>query len=166
MAKALFISTDDVKRKSILKGNLDVDNFIQYIEVAQDTHILSFLGTDLYDKISADIIASSLTGVYLTLTTDYIKPMLIHWSVVEALPFLASTVDNVGITKRSSENSEVTSKEDVDFMIEKARQIASNYTDRFIAYICENSTSFPEYSTNSGSDVKPETDTNFTGWVI
>ena len=166
MAKALFISTDDVKRKSILKGSLDVDNFIQYIEVAQDTHILSFLGTDLYDKISADIIASTLTGVYLTLTTDYIKPMLIHWSVVEALPFLASTVDNVGITKRSSENSEVTSKEDVDFMIEKARQIASNYTDRFIAYICENSASFPEYSTNTGSDVKPETDTNFTGWVI
>lgn len=166
MAKALFISTDDVKRKSILKGNLDVDNFIQYIEVAQDTHILSFLGTDLYNKISADIIASTLTGVYLTLTTDYIKPMLIHWSVVEALPFLASTVDNVGITKRSSENSEVTSKEDVDFMIEKARQIASNYTDRFIAYICENSDLFPEYSTNTGSDVKPETDTNFTGWVI
>ena len=166
MAKALFISTDDVKRKSILKGSLDVDNFIQYIEVAQDTHILSFLGTDLYDKISADIIASTLTGVYLTLTTDYIKPMLIHWSVVEALPFLASTVDNVGITKRSSENSEVTSKEDVDFMIEKARQIASNYTDRFIAYICENSDLFPEYSTNTGSDVKPETDTNFTGWVI
>lgn len=166
MAKALFISTDDVKRKSILKGNLDVDNFIQYIEVAQDTHILSFLGTDLYDKISADIIADTLTGNYLTLTTNYIKPMLIHWSVVESLPFLASTVDNVGITKRSSENSEVASKEDVDFMIEKARQIASNYTDRFIDYICANSDLFPEYSTNSDGDVKPETDTNFTGWVM
>ena len=155
-----------LKRKSILKGNLDVDNFIQYIEVAQDTHILSFLGTDLYDKISADIIADTLTGNYLTLTTNYIKPMLIHWSVVESLPFLASTVDNVGITKRSSENSEVASKEDVDFMIEKARQIASNYTDRFIDYICANSDLFPEYSTNSDGDVKPETDTNFTGWVM
>ncbi len=166
MATALFISTDDVKRKSILKGNLDVDNFIQYIQVAQETHILSFLGTDLYDKISADIIADTLTGDYLTLTTNYIKPMLIHWSVVEALPFLASTVDNVGITKRSSENSEVVSKVDVDSMIEKARQIASNYTDRFIDYICANSELFPEYSTNSDGDVKPINDTNFTGWVI
>ena len=166
MATALFISTDDVKRKSILKGNLDVDNFIQYIQVAQETHILSFLGTDLYDKISADIIADTLTGDYLTLTTNYIKPMLIHWSVVEALPFLASTVDNVGITKRSSENSEVVSKVDVDSMIEKARQIASNYTDRFIDYICANSELFPEYSSNSDGDVKPINDTNFTGWVI
>ena len=92
--------------------------------------------------------------------------MLIHWSVVEVLPFLASTVDNVGITKRSSENSEVVSKVDVDSMIEKARQIASNYTDRFIDYICANSELFPEYSSNSDGDVKPINDTNFTGWVI
>ena len=166
MSKALFISTDDVKRKSILKGNLDVDNFIQYIEVAQDIHIQNYLGTDLYNKISADIIASTLTGDYLTLTTNYIKPMLIHWSVVEALPFLAYTVDNVGLTLRNAENSTSAEKNDVDFLVEKARIIASYYTDRFIAYMCENSASFPEYSTNTDSDVKPSTDTNFTGWVI
>ena len=166
MAKALFISTDDVKRKSILKGNLDVDNFIQYIEVAQDIHIQNYLGTDLYDKISADILASTLAGDYLTLTTNYIKPMLIHWSVVEALPFIAYTADNIGITRRDAENSTSADKTEIDFLVEKARIIASYYTDRFVAYICENSDSFPEYSTNTDSDVKPSTDTNFTGWVI
>ncbi len=166
MAKALFISTDDVKRKSILKGNLDVDNFIQFIEVAQDTHILSFLGTDLYNRISTDIIADTLTGDYLTLTTDFIKPMLVHWSVVESLPFLAYTADNVGITKRSSENSESVSQDDIDSLVEKARQIASNYTERFLLYICANSELFPEYSTNTEGEVKPNNETNFTGWVI
>ena len=166
MATALFISTDDIKKKSILKGNLDVDNFIQYIQVAQETHILSYLGTDLYNKIAADILASTLAGDYLTLTNTYIKPMLIHWSIVEALPFLSYTVDNVGITKRSSENSETVNKDEVDFLIEKERQIASNYTDRFIAYMCDNSSLFPEYSTNTGSDVTPINTTNFSGWVL
>jgi uncharacterized protein YueI len=50
MAYALLISTEDVKKFSILNGNLDVDDFIQYIKIAQDITIQNYLGTDLYDK--------------------------------------------------------------------------------------------------------------------
>ena len=51
MAKALFITVIDLKRKSIIDGNLDADKVIQFIEVAQDTHIQNYLGTDLYNKL-------------------------------------------------------------------------------------------------------------------
>ena len=37
--KALFINVNDLKRKSILSGNLDGDKIMQFIEVAQDTHM-------------------------------------------------------------------------------------------------------------------------------
>ena len=50
MAYALLISTEDVKRFTILNGNLDVDDFIQYIKIAQDITIQNYLGTDLYNK--------------------------------------------------------------------------------------------------------------------
>ena len=33
MAYALLISTEDVKKFTILNGNLDVDDFIQYIKI-------------------------------------------------------------------------------------------------------------------------------------
>ena len=49
--KALFITTNDLRRKSIIGGAVDADKFIQFVEVAQDIHIQNYLGTKLYEKI-------------------------------------------------------------------------------------------------------------------
>ncbi len=54
MAYALLISTDDVKKFTILNGNLDVDDFIQYIKIAQDITIQNYLGTDFTETAMPD----------------------------------------------------------------------------------------------------------------
>ena len=167
MAQALFINRKDIVKFTAMNGNVDTDSFIQYVKIAQDIHVQNYIGTDLYNKIQADIIASSLTGDYLSLVTDYIKPMLIHWAMVEYLPFAAYTVSNKGVYKHSSENSENVSKDEVDFLIEKERNTAQYYTERFISYMTFNaSTKFPEYYTNSNEDIYPDKDANFEGWVL
>lgn len=98
MATALFISRTDLVKNSIISGSTDTDLFIQYVKIAQEIHIKSFLGSKLYDKISADIISvDGLTGNYLTLVTDYIQPMLIHFAMVEFLPFSAFRIKSGGI---------------------------------------------------------------------
>ena len=56
-----------------MNGNVDTDKFIQYIKISQDIHIQNFLGTDLFKKIQADIIAGTLTGDYLNLVNVHIK---------------------------------------------------------------------------------------------
>ena len=166
--KALFISVTDLKKKSIIDGNVDSDKIVQYIEIAQDIHIRNYLGTDLYNKIQDDIEASSLTGDYLTLVTDYVKPMLVHWAMVEYLPFAAYSIANKGVFKHSSENASNVEKEEIDFLIEKERNVAQYYTDRFVDYMSFNASSkFPEYYTNSNDDVYPDKDANsFSGWVL
>ena len=167
MAQALFVTRKDVVKFTAMNGNVDTDKFIQYIKIAQDIHIQNYIGTDLYNKIQADIVASSLAGDYLALVNDHIKPMLIHWAMVEYLPFAAYTVANKGIYKHSSENSENVSKEEVDFLIEKERNTAQYYTDRFVDYMSFNASSkFPEYYTNSNDDVYPDKDASFEGWVL
>ena len=167
MAQALFINRKDLVKFTAMNGNVDTDSFIQYVKIAQDIHVQNYIGTDLYNKIQADIIGSSLTGDYLSLVTDYIKPMLIHWAMVEYLPFAAYTVSNKGVYKHSSENSENVSKDEVDFLIEKERNTAQYYTEGFISYMTFNaSTKFPEYYTNSNEDVYPDKDANFEGWVL
>ena len=167
MAQALFINRKDLVKFTAMNGNVDTDSFIQYVKIAQDIHVQNYIGTDLYNKIQSDIIASSLTGDYLSLVTDYIKPMLIHWAMVEYLPFAAYTVSNKGVYKHSSENSENVSKDEVDFLIEKERNTAQYYTERFISYMTFNaSTKFPEYYTNSNEDIYPDKDANFEGWVL
>ena len=166
MATALFISRTDLVKNTIIDGNVDTDKFIQFIKIAQEIHITNYLGSKLYDKISADIVANTLTGDYLSLVNDYIQPMLIHFAMVEYLPFASFQIKNGGVFKHSSESSESVSKSEIEFLIQKQRDFSEYYTRRFVDYICFNSTKFPEYLNNSGSDIDPDKDVNPTNWVF
>lgn len=166
MATALFIKREDLVRSTALGGNVDTDKFIQWIKVAQEIHIQNYLGTDLYNKISADIIASTLSGNYLTLVNTYIQPMLIHFAMMEYLPFAAYTIANGGVYKHNSENSTSVEKGEVDFLVEKERKIAEYYTQRFVDYMSFNQDLFPEYNSNTNNDIYPDKDIQRSGWVL
>lgn len=166
MATVLFIKRSDLVKHSILDGNVDTDKFIQYIKIAQEIHVRNYLGTDLYNKIATDISNSELEGDYLSLVNDFVQPMLIHWAMVDYLPFAAYSIKNGGVYKHSSENSESASKEEIDFLIDKERNIAEYYTRRFIDYMSFNQASFPEYNSNTNDDISPDTDAIFNGWVL
>ena len=146
MATALFIKPIDIKRNTIIDGSVDVDKFIH--------------------KISSDIIADSLTGDYLSLVNTYIQPMLIHFAMVDYLPFAAYQVKNGGVFKHSSENSETVSKNEVDYLVNKEREFAEYYTRRFIDYMANNQNLFPEYTSNTNEDINPDKDATFNGWVL
>ena len=164
--KALFISRTDLVKNTIIDGNVDTDKFIQFISIAQDIHIQNYLGTKLYNRISSDIINDTLTGDYLELVTDYIQPMLIHYAMVDYLPFAAYQVKNGGVFKHNSENAETVNKDEVDFLVQKERDFAEYYTRRFVDFICFDSSKFPEYLDNQDSDVYPDKDVNPTNWVL
>jgi len=248
MAEALLITRNDVVKFTAMNGNVDTDNFIQYVKIAQDIHIQNYLGTDLLEKLKAEIIlaasgiptsislsesgtgyttntnmttgaitgngnglvvditeiggivdtvsigefsgtgykvgdtlvidggnhdAEITIGEIYTIPTDYnnllvtyIKPMLIHWAMVEYLPFAAYTIANKGVYKHNSENSTNVEKNEIDFLIEKERSIAQHYTERFIEHISFNTDKFPEYNSNSNGDMYPDTNNNYTGWYL
>ena len=166
MATALFISRTDLVKNSIIDGNTDTDKFIQFIKIAQEIEVQNYLGTDLYNKISKDIIDGTLTGDYLNLVNDYVQPMLIWWAQVSYLPYAAYQIKNGGVFKHTSENSESVSKSEVDYLVGKARDTAEYYTRRFIDYMSFNDNLFPEYRSNSDSDVYPSNDSLFNGWVL
>jgi hypothetical protein len=166
MAEALLITRNDIVKFTALNGNIDTDKFIQFIKIAQDIHIQQYLGTRLFRKIQDDIENSTLSGDYEDLVRDYIKPMLIHWSMVEYLPWASYSLSNKGVFKHNSENSDTVEKVDVDFLVEKSRSLAEHYTQRFIDYICNNSSTFPEYNENNNGDVDPNTDNFYAGWYI
>lgn len=166
MAKALLIQTDDVLRYSNISGNLDSDKFVQYIAIAQDMHIQRLLGTDLLEKIQADIIAGTLEGNYLALVNDWVKQALVHWALVEFLPMGGITVGNGGIYRHQPENATSLSKEEVDSLVSQERDFAVYYSNRLVEYLCAKSYLFPEYTSNTNEDVNPSTDNNFCGWVL
>jgi hypothetical protein len=171
MATALFITREDLVRNSIIDGNVDYDKIIQFVKVAQEIDIQNLLGTDLYNKISADIISGAgggagLTGNYLTLVNDFVQPTLIWFAQMNYIPFSAYTIAKGGVYKHQAENSQTVDKNEVDYLVSKAREYANYYSTRLVDYLCFNSSLFPEYSSNTNNDISPDSDTTFNGWVL
>lgn len=169
--KALFITMTELKRKSIIDGALDEDKIIQFVEVAQDIHIQNYLGTKLYDKIQTLITGGTLDEVanskYKTLLNDYVKPMLIWYSQYSFIPFAAYQISNGGIFKHNSESATSLTKEELDSLAGKAKGFADFYTNRFMDYIEDKSSDFPEYIDSQDDGMYPDKDPNtLNGWVL
>ena len=167
MSKALFITTTVLKKRSIISGNLDPDKIVQFIEVAQDTHIQNYLGGKLYKKmqtlITGDTINQAGNADYKTLLDDYIKPMLIWFAQSDYIPFAAFQISNGGVYKHRSENSDTASMEEVNMLARRALETAEFYTRRFMDHMDHFSYLYPEYLESSNEDMMPDKDTNFGG---
>ena len=171
MAKALFITTKDLKRYSVLNGNIDPDKLTYWVEIAQDTEIQNYLGTKLLEQLQDLILAGTIGDpanvAYETLLETYVKPMTIYWALTLYMPFAAYTVANGGVYKHTSESSISVDKEEVDYLANKYRDIAQFYTNTFIDFMVYNQTTYPEYTANTDDDIYPDQGgANFGGWVL
>lgn len=167
MSKALFITTKDLKQRSIISGNVDPDKIVQFIEVAQDTHIQNYLGGKLYKKMQALITGNTINNAinadYKTLLDTYIKPMLIWFAQADYIPFAAFQIGNGGVYKHRSENSDTVSMEEINMLTSKAQETAEFYSRRFMDYMDHYSYLYPEYLESSNEDMMPDKDVNFGG---
>ena len=171
MAKALFITSKDIKRYSILSGNVDPDKFIYMVEIAQDTEVQNYLGTQLLEKLQDLILAGTIglpaNAAYKTLLETYVKPMTIYWALTCYMPFAAYQVGAKGVFKGQSENALTVDKNEVDYLVESYRTIAQFYTNNFTDFMVYNQTDYPEYNSNSEDDIYPDTsNADFGGWVL
>lgn len=167
MATTLFITPNDLKQNTILNGNVDTDLFINFIKIAQQMHVQNFLGTQLYNAITDKITTNTLTGDYLDLVVDYIQPMLIHYAMVDYLPFANYQIRNGGVFKHRTDNSESTSKEELDLLVQKHRGFGDFYCKRFVDYMgIFGAQKFPEYWQNRNADMFPDRNPSSAPWVL
>jgi len=159
----LFVSENKIKDSTAINGNVDMEFIVPYVRVAQKKYIESKLGTDLFVKLQDEIKNNTLTGDYKTLVDDYIADALVHWAFYECLPFLRFKVQNNNIVAKNSETGDGISREDAQNLREEVRNTAEFYTERLIDYIRHQKTSFPEYNTNDGSDVRPDRSAYYSG---
>lgn len=143
MAVILFVKPAEMSATTILGGNVDPDKYEPCMELVQDTVIEPLLGTELYDKIKADYESASLTGKYLTLFDDYVKPITKYETVAEFVEISNFMVDNGGTFKHSAEDREATTKDETYNLSGKYHSYSQTYIDRFKKWICKNN--LPEY---------------------
>lgn len=165
--KALFVTIKDIKQKSIIGGTVDPDKIVQFVEVAQDTHIQNYLGGKLYNKMQEliinDTIDDAANSDYKLLLETYIKPMLIWYTQADYMPFSAFQISNGGVYKHTSENSISASMEEINMLTRSALETAEFYTRRFMDYMDFNSELYPEYTSTANEEMHPDRDVNFGG---
>tara|TARA_R100000655_G_scaffold66863_1_gene105294 strand:+ start:1450 stop:2022 length:573 start_codon:yes stop_codon:yes gene_type:complete len=167
MAYVLFISESKLKDSTALNLNVDVDLLLPFVKEAQKLYVETALGTDLTQKLKDLITAGTVGNVgnenYKTLLDEYIGDMLPQYSLYHAIPYLRFKVENGNIYSKTSETGTALSTEEAQHFREEIMNTASYYRERLIDYIRNNTSNFPEYSTNSGADVDPSVDNYYTG---
>ena len=167
MSYVLFISESVLKSSSALNLNISTTLLLPYVRQAQKLYIETKLGTDLNNKLKDLIVAGTVNDAgneaYATLLNDYIPDVLVNFSFFHAIPFLRFKIENGNIYSKTSETGTALSTEEAQHLREEIRNTAEYYTERLIDYICNNSTLFPEFSTNTGSDVEPNRNAFYNG---
>ena len=160
----LYISSTRLKKDTALGGSVDDNLIMPYILLAQDMNILPVLGTDLDAKLKSEIQAETLTGNYKTLVETYIQPALVQFSFTQLVPYLRLRfVNSAVVVMGATEQSSSATYEDLKPVMDTATNAAEFYRQRLIDFIRDNTSAFPEYSSNTGSDLSPTTRNYYTG---
>ena len=167
MSYVLFISEEKLKDSTAINLNVDVNLLLPHVLKSQLLYVRTKLGTDLYEKLEALITDGTVGSVgneaYKTLLDDYIQTMLVNYALYHCIPFLRFKIENGNIYSKTSETGTAITTEESQHLREEVLNTAQYFTERMIDYICNNSTLFPEYSTNTGADVDPSKNAYFNG---
>lgn len=155
-AEVLFVNPQYLKRMTSLNNSIEESYIIPSVILAQDVELQQYLGTKLLDKLKAEVKAGTLSGNYETLMDDYVRKMVVWWTMVNLIPSLYVKIDNGGLVIRTADNTSTISVDDLQREVDRARMNAQFYTQRLVDYLCNNSGLFPEYSQNTGSDMLPQ----------
>lgn len=166
----LFCSRNDIVKRTPLGGNIDPEKIIPFVKTAQDKYLLLILGTKLFNKLQDDIAAGTIANQYLTLMNEYIIDTVVHYAMVEALPFLAYTFANGSISRNiPAEQGTGTTKNEVDYLLQKELATAQFYAERLTTHLIARNDLYPDYvlSTGYSDNVYPDKGQQYrNGWVI
>ena len=152
----LYISATRLKKDTALGGSVDDNLIMPYILLAQDMNILPILGTDLDAKLKTEIQADTLAGAYKTLVETYIQPALVQFAFSTLAPYLRLRFSNNSVVVMgATEQSSSATYDDIKPLMDTATDAAEFYRQRCIDYLRNNTSSFAEYSSNTGADLDP-----------
>lgn len=162
MAKILIISENFIKDNSTIDENVDVKLIRSTIWDCQRDYIKPLLGTDLYNKVIADITSDSLTGNYKILVDNYISEALLKWVMMESVPTMLYKYRNKSVGTHDSDNGQPISYQVMQQEMNRWRDKAELRSQDVTRYLCANEDLYPEFTSNADEDDLHPNNNNFT----
>jgi hypothetical protein len=154
----LFISVQSIKDRTGLHANVDEKLVLPEIKTAQDMYILPALGSALYNELQTAVDTNTYTNLQTTLLDDYIVDTLIYFVMSELPQGLSFQFYNKGLLRKTGENQESPSMQDMIDVANRYKARAEFYKQRLIKYLKQNNALYPNYlNFGSGIDsIKPD----------
>lgn len=147
-----LISETYLKQHSTIEDSVDFELLKPAILEAQEIHIRDVIGSGIYNQIISEVTSGTFTGLNQSLLNNYIKPALVKWVLVEALPEIAYRIVNKGLMTKNADNAQPISESQILARVDRYKNKAEYYSERITKYIKANITDFPLYN-NPGSGV-------------
>lgn len=137
-----------VKERMSIHENVDDKLIYPEIKAAQDLYILPLLGSNLFNKIIADIAANTLSGNYKILMDNYLIDCICNYAMAEISSSINNQIWNKGVSQKTVDNATQPSMAELYDIRARYVNRAEHYSKVCRMYLLQNSPSkFPEYNT-------------------
>lgn len=156
-----FITIEELKQTTF-NANLDNEYIAPALEEAQSIYLREIIGDLLYNSITNKIDDETLSGKYLTLVNQYIKPYLTYKVQSVIVIPLNNKTRNAGVINQYDQGFNTSTMKDTAYLADYYNSRAEFYANRLTTYLQKNSTDFPEYGYSDDNITQPTESQNVT----
>lgn len=153
-----LISTDKLKKRGYIHGNVE-DSLLRVLIIrVQDTIVEPITGTPLFKRLLAGIDDDDLTADEITLMDDYIIPVMVSGCDYRSVNPLTYEIRNKGVGTTKDEHFEPTSESGNVRLKDELKADLQFYSARLIGYLKDNYELYPEYTecNENFEDLQPQ----------
>jgi len=145
MASAAFISTEALVQNSLINGNVEDSILTVVIDRTQRAAIEPLIGTSLYNRLIAGIIADDLNPDEKTLLDDYISQVMYTACDVRAVVPVLFQTRNKAVSKGTDPTATPVQISEATKVTDEMRTDVNVAKKRLVGYLLDNCKDYPEY---------------------
>lgn len=156
----LLIDLDTLKSLSLVHSNVEDSILTSSLIRAQDMTVQPILGSSLYKRLLAGVLADDLTTLENTLIEDYIAQVVSIAVEIRTIDVASKEIRNVGYTEIQGNNFVVANDNGKERGKDMSYKDLAFYKERLRLYLDENRLLYPLYDQFDSYGVAKEGQTN------
>jgi len=155
----LLVSEQRMIQWTSLDNNIRIDVLTPSILNAQQTQIQDALGTKFFNRLKEGVRNNDLTADEEMFLRDYVGPALMQYALYLLLPNLKYKMVEKGILNGTSEETQPTTLQELQYLRETTMELAQFYDQRMREFLIQNPNMFNQWLTwdNNGMPRNPDT---------
>lgn len=155
----LLVSEMRMIQWTSLDNNIRIDVLTPSILNAQETQIQDALGTKFFNRLKEGVKNNDLTADEEMFLRDYVGPPLMQYALYLLLPNLKYKMVEKGILSGTSEETQPTTLQELQYLRETTMELAQFYDQRMREFLIQNPNMFNQWLTwdNNGMPRNPDT---------